>query len=240
MSLYKKALCVAGVAFLFGSTHLLAVEKSAVDVMTKAFQHTGSMDKYTFKAVILENTTLEDGTPVTYRYDTTVKVDRPAKIRVDSKGEFLNRSNYINDGLYTIIEHGHEYYGQLSVPKDLDKALDNIFKNYDIKAPLSSLVYSDMTNRMKFKSSKYFGTTTLGGVECDYVAFKNGKREVHAWVTTGEEPLVKAYTIIDTSTQPHIRINTTISWGKSSSVRDSDFIFKVPKGTSKISVLPAN
>ncbi len=240
MNLYKKALCITGVGFLLGSTQLFASEKSASDVMIKAFKHTGSMDKYGFKAVIVENTTLEDGTPVTYRYDTTVKVDRPGKIRVDTKGEFLNRSNYINAGLYTIIEHGHGYYGQLTVPKDLDKALDSIFKNYDIKAPLSSLVYSDMKNRMKFKSSKYFGTANVDGVACDYVAFKNGKREVHAWITTGNEPLVKAYSIIDTTTQPHIRTNTTISWGKSSSVRDSDFIFKAPKGAAKISVLPAN
>ena len=240
MNKYTKILTLLGVSLLLSTTHLLAAEKSALEVMNKAFQSTGSMDKYAFTAVIVDNEAQEDGTIVPYRYNTSVKVDRPGNLRVDTKSEFLDRSNYINNGLYTIIEHGHGYYGQLAVPKDLDKALDSIFENYDIKARLASLIYSDMSKRVKFKSSKYFGTTTINGIECDYVAFKSKGQEVHVWITTGDTPLVKTYSIIDTTRQPHSRTNTTITWIKNPNISDSDFIFQAPKGSQQISVLTAN
>ena len=240
MHTYKKFLCTVGTGFLLSTATLLAADKSAIDIMHKAFQHTGSMDRYAFNAVIVDHDVQEDGTIIPYRYNTSVKVDRPGNLRVDTKSEFLDRSSYVHDGLYTIIEHGHGYYGQLKVPKTIDKALDSIFTNYDIKAPLASLIYSDMSKRAKFNSSKYFGTMDVGGVECDYVAFKSNVREVHVWVTVGEIPMVKTYSIINTTTQPNGRTNTTITWIKNPNISDSDFIFQAPKGSKEISVLTAN
>lgn len=240
MSLYKKALCMAGAGLVLSCTHLLAAEKSALDIMNKAFQHTGSMDKYAFSAVIVDHDVQEDGSVVPYTYHTSVKVDRPWNLRVDTKSEFLNRSSYVHNGIYTIIDHGQEYYGQLTVPKNIDKALDSILKNYDIKAPLASLIYSDMAKRVKFKSGTYFGTRTVAGVECDYVAFKNKGKEIHVWITTGDIPRVKTYTITDTSKQPHTKKNTTITWPENSNISDNDFVFHAPKGSKKISVLNEN
>lgn len=161
MNTYKKTLCVVGAGLLLSTTNLLAADKSALEIMNKAFQTTGSMDKYAFTAVIVDNEAQEDGSIVPYKYNTSVKVDRPGNLQVNNKSEYVNRSNYIHDGLYTVIEHGHGYYGQLAVPKNLDKALDSIFTNYDIKAPLASLIYSDIAKRVKFNSSKYFGTRTV-------------------------------------------------------------------------------
>jgi len=240
MNPYKKTLTIIGAGLLLTTTHLFATDKSAIDIMNKAFQQTGSMDKYAFTAVILDNDVQEDGTIIPYRYDTSVKVDRPGNLRVDTKSEFLDRSSYVHNGLYTIVEHGHGYYGELTVPKSIDKALDSIFTNYDIKAPLASLIYSDMKKRVKFNSSKYFGTMDVAGVECDYVAFKSKVREVHVWITTGEIPMVKTYSIIDTTTQPNGRTNTSITWHKNPNISENDFIFHAPKGSKKISVLTAN
>lgn len=240
MNVYKKILYIAGASLFLSTCSLLAAERSALKIMNKAFEQTGSMDRYAFTAVVVDHDVQEDGTIIPYRYDTSVKVDRPGNLRVDTKSEFINRSSYIHNGIYTIIEHGHGYYGQLSVPKTIDKALDAIFTNYDIKAPLASLIYSDMDKRVKFNSSKYFGTMDVDGVECDYVAFKSKVREVHVWITTGETPMVKTYSIIDTTTQPNGRTNTNITWLKDPNISESDFIFQVPDGAKEISVLTAN
>jgi len=236
MKLTKKTLCLVGVSFLLGSSTLLASEKSALEVMNKTFNYTGNMDKYAFNAVITENVEQEDGTTASYKYNTTVKVHRPNKLRVDTKSEYINRTNYINDGLYTILEHNHGYYGQLNVPKNLDKALDSVFKNYDIKAPLASLVYSDMNKRIKPKRGKYFGTMNVGGVECDYVAFKNKKKEIHVWVERGEKPLVKAYSVIEITKGATYRADTSLVWNTNPRIKNSDFVFTAPKGVMKISI----
>jgi hypothetical protein len=241
MNLHKKLLCTAGVAFLLAGTNLYAAEdQSAKDIVNKAYQYIGSMDKYAFDAVVTEDEAKDGEIVKKYSHDVSVKVDRPGKLRVDTKGDIKNRSSYINDGLFTMIDHGHDYYGQLKTPKTIDGALDLIFEKYGIRAPLASLIYSDMYKRVKFNRSKYFGTMDVAGVECDYVAFKSRVREVHVWITTGDKPLVKTYSIIDTTIKGNPRRNTSLTWNTNPSLSDSDFIFRAPKGASKVSVEAAN
>ena len=93
-----------------------------------------------------------------------------------------------------------------------------------------------MGKRIRFKKNKYFGTVNVAGVECDYVAFENGGKEIHIWITMGEKPLVKTLSIINGDT----RINATLEWDTSPSFSKSDFAFQAPKGATQISVSSAN
>lgn len=77
---------------------------------------------------------------------------------------------------------------------------------------------------------------TLGGVECNYIAFADRDREVHVWVAAGEEPLVKAFSVVDTTLKGHPRTNTTIVWKLNSEISDSDFVFEASKDATKISI----
>ena len=240
MNLHKKLLCTAGVALLLSSTTLFAADKSAKDVVNKAYQYIGSMDQYTFNAAVSDEEAKDGEIINTSRQNVSVKVDRPGKLRVDTKGDIKTRSSYINEGTFTMLDREFGYYGQLETQKDIDGTLDIIFETYGIKAPLASLIYSDMHKRVKFNRSKYFGTVEVAGVECDYVAFKSKVREVHVWITTGDQPLVKTYSIIDTSIKGNPRRNTTISWNTNPKIPESDFVFSAPKDATKISIESAN
>lgn len=235
MNLYKKAFGMVSLGLLLSSTNLLAEEKSVKSIVTNAYAQIGSMEKYAFNAVIIDNDTVE-GETVTYKQNVSVKIERPGKLRIDNNGDVKNRSTYINNGVFTMIDHNFAYYGELETPKTIDATLDFIFDKFGIRTPLSTLMYSDMNKRIKFKTNKYFGTVDVAGVECDYVAFKNNTREIHVWVTTGENPLVKTYSIINGDT----RINTSLTWNTNPKFTDSDFIFKAPKGAEKISINSAN
>jgi len=215
---------------------LFAADQSARDILNKVYQHIGAMDKYAFTAVVTDDEIQDAKTTEKYKHTVSVKVDRPGKLRVDMTGTVKNRSSYLNDGSYTMIDHEYNYYGQIKTPKNLNAALDVLFEKFNIRAPLAQLIYSGMDKRVKFRTSKYFGTKNVGGVECDYVAFKNGSREIHAWITTGDTPLVKAFSIIDTSSDSASRTNTIVTWDTNARISDSDFIFVAPKGSSKISV----
>lgn len=236
MKLYKNLICLTGVVLLSYSTSLLAEEKSASDIMNKAFSYVGSMDKYAFTAVVVENEIAENGNAIKYRHDVSVKVDRPEKLRVDIKDEIKDRSNYFNKGIYTMMDHGFGYYGQVEVPETIDDTLDYIYEEYGIRSPLAQLIYSDMHKRAKFKTSKNFGTVVIDGTECDYVAFSNSAREVHVWIATGDKPLVKAFSIIDKTGEGELRMDTSLYWKNGSIVSDKDFIFNAPKGATKILV----
>lgn len=239
MKLHKKALCVVSLGLLLSSTTLFAAEKNAKEIVNKVHAYLGSMDQYAFDAVVDDEENVE-GELLKYKYNVSVKIDRPGKFRVDIKSDIKNRSNYLNNGVYTMMDHGFGYYGQLKTPKSIDGTLDFIFEKYGIRSPLSRLMYSDMGGRAKFNSSKYFGVVDVAGVACDYVAFKGPLREVHVWITTGDTPLVKTYSIIDTDAEEHARTNTTLTWDTDPKFSESDFVFTAPKDASKISITSAN
>ena len=239
MNLHKKILCTAGVALLLGGTSLVAAEQSAKDIISKAYNYIGGMDQYTFDAIVTSEDAADAETAKKHRQDVSIKVDRPGKLRVDTKGDIKNRSSYLNDGVFTMMDHTYNYYGQLKTPKTIDGALDYIFEKFGIIAPLATLIYSDMGKRAKFNRSKYFGTMDVAGVECDYIAFKSNIREVHIWIATGDKPLVKTYAIIDTAAEGNHRMDTSLIWDTNPKISASDFIFKAPKGAAKISVEPA-
>jgi len=239
MKMYKKVFYVTSITFLIGGKSLFASESSAIEILNNAYEFIGNMDKYAFDAVVVDEYRLNDNVKKV-RHTISVKVDRSNKLRVDVEGDTVYRSNYINNGSFIMTDHDYKYYGQLETPKSIDGALDFIITKYGINAPLTSLVYSDMQKRMKFKTSKNFGKMNVAGVECDYVAFKDGFREAHVWIETGDKPFIKSYSIIDRTDDEYARINTSITWKDKSTVLDSDFIFTAPEGVSKISIESAN
>lgn len=238
MKLFIKLLSTT-VALLFSVTPLLATEQTPRDILNKAYNYIGSMDKYAFQAVIIDNITAEDGTVNKSRHDATVKIDRPGKLRVDVKGDMRNRSNYLNNGVYTMMDHEFGYYGQIKIPETIDGGLDYIFEKYGIRAPLAQLIYSNTHKRVKFIKSKNFGMKVVDGTECHYIAFSNDVRDVHVWITTGDKPLVRSYSIIDKTGEFEHRIDTSLYWNVDAKISDSDFIFKASKGAEKISVQSA-
>ena len=230
MKLHTKVLSVVGLGLLLSGTNLLAAEKSAQDIINNSYKYLGSMDKYAFNAVVSVN---NGETEKSFKQNIAAKVSRPDMIRVDTNGDIRNRSNYLNNGIYTMMDHDTGFYGQIKTPTNIDDALDFMFSKFTINAPMATLFYSDMDKRIKLKNGKYFGTVNVAGVECDYVAFRNNTKEIHAWIATGDKPLVKTYSVID---QDNFRMNTSLTWTANANISDSNFVFKAPKNASKITV----
>ncbi len=240
MKLMNKVFYTVGSVLILGSTNLVATDLSAKEIKDKTQSYLSNLDKYAFDAIVYDTYTKKGEETFKSKHNISVKLDRPDKLRVDVKGDIKDRTNYLNNGIYTIVDHSFGYYGQIKVPKNIDNALDFLIKEFGIDTPLTSLLYQDMPKRTNFTKSKSFGVVDVGGVPCHYIAFSNNKKEVHIWIATGEKPLVKNYSVIDTTGKEHLRIDTSVVWKDASKINDSDFVFTPSKELVKISVESAN
>ena len=225
----QKFLFATGLGLLLSTSTLLANTTSPQEIAKKTYSVLDSRQTYAFDATIVNHS--DEGTN---KHQVSVKVNRPNQLRVDVSGDIRNRSNYINNGDYTVYDYDKKMYLHLETPKDLNKALDNLFDRYEIKSPLAQLVYTNMGSRIKFDRSKNFGVVDLAGVECHYLAFSDKVKEVHVWITTGETPLVKHYRVIDKTSKNNAYKSTTIHWKKASTVSASDFVFTAPKDAQEV------
>lgn len=225
----QKLLYAAGLGLLLGTATLFADDMSAKEIAKKAYAALDSRQSYAFNAAILNHSDEGENT-----HQVAVKVNRPGQFRVDVTGDIRNRSNYLNNGVYTVYDHDKNMYLHLKTPKDIDNALDDLFERFEIKAPLAQLMYTNMGDRIKFDNSKNFGVVDLNGVECHYLAFSTKANEVHVWVTTGEKPMIKNYMIKDKTSKTNAYKATTIYWKNASTISSSDFVFTVPKNATEV------
>jgi len=225
----QKFLLATSLGLLLSTSTLLADTMNPKDIAKKVYDALDNRQSYAFNAVIVNHSDEGENT-----HSVSVKVNRPNQLRVDITGDIRNRSNYLNNGLYTIYDHTKNYYLHIDTPKSIDDTLDAIFDTFEIKAPLAQLIYSNMGNRMKFANSKNFGIVDLEGVECHYIAFSNKTKEVHVWVTTGETPLVKHYRVVDKTSKNNAYKSTTIYWKNAKTISPSDFVFTAPKNAEEV------
>ncbi len=249
MKLLKKTLTVT-VLIVLGSTVLLSAgQKSeriktaypvASAILVDAYRYLGSLNKFSFDAI----TTNDDMYRNIMRKEVTHKVhvdlQRPNKLSVHISGDLKNRSSYILNGTFNILDHDLNLYGTLPVPKTTDRALDYLFEKFDMKSPLANLLYTDLDKRVApKKNGYYFGTTQVDGKACHHVGFNNEQRELQVWIEKGKRPLIKKFSIIDKSGKVDLRSTTVLRWDINPHFKKRHFVFKAPKNAVKISVVPA-
>ncbi len=235
MKSLKTLFLVGGAVLLLGGASLEAKEPEAKAIAQGMFKYIGSLDKYAFDATVI-NDDMAEGKKVQRKHNVSVIVDRPDKFRVHIEGDIKDRTSYLNNGTFSMIDHGFNYYGELKTAKSIDATLDYLFERYGIQAPLAQLIYSDLHKRSKMQKSKYFGKVMLDGVECNYVAFEDKDKIVHVWIATGKEPLVQRFIILDKTMPEAPQSVVTIKWHLDAKISDGDFLFSAPKEASKISV----
>jgi len=224
-----KFLLATSLGLLLSTSTLLADTMSPKDIAKKVYNSLDKRQSYAFDAIIVNHS--DDGKN---KHHVSVKVNRPNQLRVDVAGDIRNRSNYLNDGLYTIYDHKKNYYLHIDTPKNIEDTLDALFDTFEIKAPLAQLVYTNMGEKIKFDRSKNFGIVDLNGVECHYIAFSDKTKEVHVWITTGETPLVKHYRIVDKTSTNNAYKSTTIYWKGAKTISPNDFVFTAPKKSQEV------
>lgn len=225
----QKILYATGLSLLLSTVTLLADPMSAKEIAQKTHDYINSKQTYAFDAMIVNH--IDDKK---IKHHVSVKVNRPDQLRFDVKGDIRNRSNYLNEGRFTVLDHDLNNYAYIETPKSIDDALDSLFDTYEVKIPLASLIYSNMGDRIKFKHSKNFGIVDLEGTECHYIALSDNTKEIHLWINTGDEPLVQHFIVKDKTSQDNQSRSTTISWKGANAVSPEDFVFKAPKNAKEL------
>ncbi len=246
MGFSKKFLYMPILILLSSTTMLCASEQSRKvktvhpvpsAILMDAYRYLGSLNYFSFDAITTNDDIFHNIMLQEFTHKVHVDVLRPNKLQVHIVGDIKNRSIYINDDNFNMIDHKLNFYGELKVPKTIDGTLDYLFEEYEIKAPLANLLYTDLDKRIAPKEKGYyFGTTTVDGKICHYIGFSNEERELQLWIEKGETPLIRKFSIIDKDVDFDLRSTTLLRWNTKPYFKRKHFIFEVPKDAQKISV----
>ena len=162
---------------------------------------------------------------------------RPDKIRVTRSGGFADVEMSFDGKTLTLLGKDLNIYAQRDVPGTIDHLVDELRVKHNRPLPAADLLLSDSyaTLMLDVVDIKDLGSGVIGGVECDFLAFRKKEVDYQIWIAQGERPYPCRYVITSKFIEggPQYTIQTR-DWKMGDVVAATDFRFKNSTNAKKV------
>ena len=167
----------------------------------------------------------------------TLTLKRPDKIRVTRAGGFADVEMSSDGKTLTLLGKNLNLYTQLEVPGTIDHLVDELKDTYHRPLPAADLLLTNAYDELmrNVVDVKDLGSGVIGGIECDYLAFRTKEVDWQIWIAQGKRPYPCRYVITSKhlSSMPQYTIQTR-DWKTGGEVAAADFGFKNPTQAAKV------
>ena len=166
-----------------------------------------------------------------------VSLTRPDKIRATRSGGFVDIETVFDGRTLTFLGKNKNIYTQLELPGSFDHLVNELQNKYDRPLPAADLFLTNAYDELMADVTdvKDLGSGVIGGIECDYFAFRAKDVDWQIWVTQGAKPRPCRYVITSTGIPDSPQYTVQLrNWKTGSEVAKTDFAFKPPAGTRQI------
>jgi len=192
----------------------------------------------------------KDGQKLALASSGAVVLDRPEKIRATRSGGHADVEMSFDGKTLTLLGKNLNIYAQQDVPGTIDNLVDELRKQ-NRPLPAADLLLSNAYEALMLDvvDVKDLGSGVIGGVECNYLAFRKKEVDWQIWIAQGDRPYPCRYvinsTFMDGAPQYSIQIR---GWKADHEVAATDFTFKNitdakkvdPKNLAGTDALPAH
>ncbi len=216
--------------FLFGTSYRAQADEADAKRILKAMSDYLAAQKaisFDFDASL--EVVTKDGQKLALASSGSLTLNRPDKIQVTRSGGFADVMMTFDGKILTILGKNLNAYTQLEMPGTIDHAIDELRNTYNRPLPAADLLLANsydvlMSNVTDIKD---LGSGVIGGVECDYLAFRTDEVDWQIWIAQGDKPVPYRYTITSKNMKraPQYTILTR-DWKTGSEVAATDFSFK--------------
>ena len=167
----------------------------------------------------------------------TLTLKRPDKIRVTRKGGFAYVEMSFDGKTLTLLGKNLNLYTQLDVPGTIGHLINELRDTYQRPLPAADLLLPNIYDALMpdVVDVKDLGSGVVGGVECDFLAFRTDEVDFQIWIAQGKRPFPYRYVITSKkiSGGPQYTIQTR-DWKTGGEVAATDFSFKNPTKAEKV------
>jgi hypothetical protein len=167
----------------------------------------------------------------------TVTLHRPDRIRATRKGGFADVEMFFDGKKLTLLGKNLNLYAQLDVPGTIEHLIDELRDTYQRPLPAADLLLPNSYDALMLDvvDIKDLGSGVIGGVECDFLAFRTDEVDFQIWIAQGKRPYPYRYVITSKriSGGPQYTVQTR-DWRTGGEVAATDFSFKNTTKAKKV------
>jgi hypothetical protein len=160
---------------------------------------------------------------------------RPSKLRAEVSGDIRNR-DFVYDGSKLVIYSPDDHvYTRVDAPDNIAGLVGRAM-DAGVEMPMVDVLYeaAEGTLTDAVRSGVLVGTSTIEGVECDQLAFRQDDIDWQLWVERGAHPLPRKIVITTRYEVGDPQFQVVLNWNLKPKINKSTFVFTPPKGVSEI------
>ena len=168
------------------------------------------------------------GQKIQYNYAVKLLLSRPNKLRAERLGEDLDQVFYYDGKSLSLHSPVENYFATMAAPATVEEMLDFARESLDIVAPAGDLVYSNSYELLMEDVISGFvvGKSTISGVRCTHLAFRNNDVDWQIWIQDGEQPIPRKMVITTTDVLDAPQFTVEMSqWDFAPNVDNKNFVF---------------
>ncbi len=234
--------CISVVAmslilFWATSARVCADETDAKRILKAMSDYMGAQKSLSFAFDATLEVVTTDDQKLALASSGTVTLHRPDKILVTRKGGFAEVEMFFDGKTLTLLGKNLNLYAQLDVPGAIDHLIDELRDTYQIPLPAADLLLPNSYDALMLDvvDVKDLGSGVIGGVECDFLAFRTDEVDFQIWIAQGKRPYPYRYVITSKRIkgEPQYTVQTS-NWKTGGEVAATDFSFKNTTKAKKV------
>lgn len=167
----------------------------------------------------------------------SISMQRPDKLLMTRAGGFANVEVYFNGKTLTLLGKDANLYSQAAAPGTIAQLIDELHNKYNRPLPAADLLLPNAYDLLMADVTdvKDLGSGVIGGVECDYLAFRTEQVDWQIWIAQGDHPYPCRYVITSrlTPDSPQYSIQTR-NWKTGDAVTAVSYSFQNSTDAKKV------
>jgi hypothetical protein len=169
-----------------------------------------------------------------------VVLNRPDKVRFTRNGGFADIELMSDGKTVTLFGKNANLYLQADAPATIDQLVNDLQEKFHRPMPAADLLltnsYDELTSGVT--DIKDLGSGVVGGVECDYLAFRKSEVDFQIWIAQGDKPYPCRFSIASRMVAGNPQYSIQVrDWRTGSDVAPTDFSFKNASNASRVQVV---
>jgi hypothetical protein len=162
-------------------------------------------------------------------------VQRPNRLRAEVSGDIRNRTFVYDGKTLTMYSPEDDAYVKIEAPDNIGTMVGMLL-DAGVEMPLIDVLYQATAGTLTdfVRGGILVGTSTIDGVECDQLAFRQASIDWQLWVERGTRPLPRRILITTRYEVGDPQYEATLHWNLKPRIHASTFAFAPPKGAIEI------
>lgn len=211
------------------------VSREAQAVLDRMTNYLRGLQQFSVESRSSRDEVVEFGYKLQHNERVNLVVARPNQLRADVSGDLSNRS-YVFDGAALMIYSADDQaYVRTKVASSLPQLLENLLAA-GIEMPLIDVLYQSVTGTLAdaVRGGVLVGDSTIDGVACDQLAFRQADIDWQLWVEKGDRPLPRKILITTRHEVGEPQFQAVLTWNTKPAIGPQTFAFAPPKEAIEI------